>query len=157
MAGIALERFNDNVMATLVEADSRQGAMHGGREGPSRSKSTTLVLPPFNGSQGQCKVWNQKWHAYLGTMKNAEGIPLLYVIVHASKEKKSVWHQIKGASLKGPQFLVDNFKVSQLLEIALAYGSASIYTTCIDGGALIVGTSTMYTNYTGVSCCVVGL
>jgi hypothetical protein len=62
-------------------------------------------------------------------MKYADGIPLLYVIVHAKKEKSSVRHQIKGASLKGSQFDTDNFKVSQLLESALADGSASIFTT----------------------------
>jgi hypothetical protein len=60
-------------------------------------------------------------------MKNANGIPLLYVIVHLKKEKKSARHQLSGASLKGSQFKIDNFKVSQLLKIALADGSTSIF------------------------------
>jgi hypothetical protein len=124
---LALDGFTDQVMATLVDADSR-GSAKRERDGAS-SKGTGLMLPTFNGiQQSQYKVWNQKWRAYLGTMKNADGIPLLYVIVHAQKEKPSVRHQIKGASLKGSQFEIDNFKLSQLLESALADGSASIYT-----------------------------
>jgi hypothetical protein len=124
---ISLAGFTDQVMATLVEADSRGSATRVRDEGSS--KGTGLTLPTFNGTQSQYKVWSQKWRAYLGTMKNADGIPLLYVIVHAKKEKSSVRHQIKGASLKGSQFDTDNFKVSQLLESALADGSASIFTT----------------------------
>jgi hypothetical protein len=127
LTGIALEGFTDQVMATLVDADSRGSAK---RERDSMSsKGTGLSLPTFSGNQSQYKVWRQKWQAYLGTMKNADRIPLLYIIVNARKERRLVRHQIKGASLKGSQFDVDNFKVSQLLESALADGSASIYTT----------------------------
>jgi hypothetical protein len=91
------------------------------------------MLPTFSGNQSQYKVWRQKWRAYLGTMKNTDGIPLLYVIVNARKERRLVRHKIKGASLKGSQFEIDNFKVSQLLESALADGSASIYMHAGDG------------------------
>jgi hypothetical protein len=81
----------------------------------------------FSSSQSQYKVWNSKWRAYLGNLKNANGIPHLYVVVHKRKDKSSVRHQLQGASLKGSQFQIDNFKVSQLLEIALADGSTSIF------------------------------
>jgi hypothetical protein len=40
---------------------------------------------------------------------------------------------LSGASLKGSQFKIDNFKVSQLLKIALADGSASIFTATHPG------------------------
>jgi hypothetical protein len=55
------------------------------------------------------------------------------VVVHKRKERSSVRHQLRGASLKGSQFQIDNFKVSQLLEIALADGSASIFTATHPG------------------------
>jgi len=92
LTSISLAGFNDQVMVTLVEADSHGSTMRVCDEGSS--KGTGLTLPTFNGSQSQYKVWSQKWRAYLGTMKNADGIPLLYVIVHAKKEKSSVRHQI---------------------------------------------------------------
>lgn len=132
LVGIQLDGLNDSVMATLVEANTRQSASRV-REGTS-GKGTGLTLPTFSGNQGQYKVWNLKWRAYLGTLKNADGVPLLlYVIVRARKEKRSVRHQIKGASLKGSQFDIDNFRVSQLLESALADGTASIFTTTHEG------------------------
>jgi len=118
-------------MANLVEADSHEGATRA--SGSPSSKASGFTLPTFNGNQSQYKVWNQKWRAYLGTMKNADGIPLLYVIVHAKNEKSSVRHQIKGVSLKGSQFDADNFKVSQLLESALTDGTASIHMTTHEG------------------------
>jgi hypothetical protein len=62
-------------------------------------------------------------------MKNADGIPLLFFIVSAPKEKRLVRRQIKGASLRGSQFKIENFKVSQLVESALVDGSTSIYMT----------------------------
>ena len=131
LIGIALDGFTDQAMATLVEADSR-GSVKRERDGAS-GKGAGLSLPTFNGVMSQYKVWNQKWRAYLGTMKNADGIPLLYVIVDALKETASVRHQIEGANLKGARFETDNFKVSQLLESALADGSASIYSATHQG------------------------
>jgi hypothetical protein len=127
LTGIALEAFTDQVMAKLVDADSHVSTKHE-RDSTSR-KVTGLMLPMFSGNQSQYKVLHQKLRAYLGTMKNADGIPLLYIIVNARKETQLVRHQIKGASLKGSQFKIDHFKVSQLLESALADGSASIYMT----------------------------
>ncbi|MCK7580948.1 MAG: hypothetical protein MZV65_38610 [Chromatiales bacterium] len=124
---IDLDKFDDNVMASLVEAASR-GSTARERSSSSGKDSSGISLPTFSGSQSQYKVWNSKWRAYLGNLKNADGIPLLYVVVHKRKERSSVRHQLRGASLKGSQFNIDNFKVSQLLEIALADGSASIFT-----------------------------
>ena len=131
LTGISLDRFTDTAMASLVEADSR-GSVRRGHDGAT-SKGTGLSLPTFNGVQANFKVWNQKWRAYLGTLKNTDGIPLLYVIVQLQKEKASVRRQLQGASLKGSQFQTDNFKVSQLLESALADGSAYIYTSSHSG------------------------
>jgi hypothetical protein len=104
------------------------------------------MLPTFSGNQAQYKVWSTKWRAYLGNMKNADGIPLLYVIVHYKKEKRSVRHQLKGASLKGSKFNTDNFKVSQLLESALADGSMSIFMTTHpgDGGSAYLDLDEQY-------------
>jgi hypothetical protein len=62
LTGISLDGFTDQVMATLVEADSR-GIEKRVRDGAT-SKGTGLSLPTFNGSQSQYKVWNQKWRAY---------------------------------------------------------------------------------------------
>jgi hypothetical protein len=127
LTSIALEGFTNQVMATLVDVDS-----YGSTKcecNSTSSKGTGLMLPTFNGNQSQYKVWSQKWPAYLSNMKNANGIPFLYVIVNAQKEKRLVRRQVKGASLKGSQFKIDNFKVSQLLESALADQSASIYMT----------------------------
>jgi hypothetical protein len=85
LTSIALEGFTDQVMATLMDVDSHVSMK---RECNSMSsKGTGLTLPTFNGNQSQFKVWSKKWRAYLGTMKNADGIPLLYVIVNAQKEK----------------------------------------------------------------------
>ena len=72
LIGISLDGFTDQAMASLVEADSR-GSVKRERDGAS-GKGTKLSLPTFNGVQSQYKVWNQKWRAYLGTMKNADGI-----------------------------------------------------------------------------------
>jgi hypothetical protein len=127
----ALDQFDDEVMTTLVEADSC-GSVEHERSGTG-SKDAGVTLPTFSGAQGQYKVWNSKWRAYLGNMKNADGSLLLYVIIHLKKEKKSVRHQLTGASLKESQFKIDNFKVSQLLEIALADGSTSIFTATHSG------------------------
>jgi hypothetical protein len=127
LTGIALEGFTNQVMPTLVDADSCKSAKRECDSTPG--KGTGLMLPMFSGNQSQYKVWCQKWRAYLGTMKNANGIPFLYVIVNARKERQLVKHQIKGTSLKRSQFEIDNFKVSQLLESTLADGSASIYMT----------------------------
>jgi hypothetical protein len=129
---IDLSKFDDNVMASLVEAASR-GSTARERSSSSGKDSSGISLPTFSGSQSQYKVWNSKWRAYLGNLKNANGIPLLYVVVHKRKERSSVRHQLRGASLKGSQFQIDNFKVSQLLEIALADGSASIFTATHPG------------------------
>jgi hypothetical protein len=96
LTGIALDRFTDNVMVTLVDADSRESATRT-RESSS-SKGSGLTLPTFNGNQSQYKVWNQKWSAYLGTMYTADSVPLLHVIVRVKYEKQSVRHQIQGAS-----------------------------------------------------------
>jgi hypothetical protein len=124
---IDLDRFDDNVMASLVEAASR-GSTARERSSSSGKDSSRILLPTFSGSQSQYKVWNSKWRAYLGNLKNADGIPLLYVVVHKRKERSSVRHQLRNASLKGSQFQINNFKVSQLLEIALVDGSANIFT-----------------------------
>jgi hypothetical protein len=134
LTSIALEGFTNQVMPTLVDADSCRSAKRERDSTPG--KGTRLMLPTFSGNQSQyTKVWCQKWQAYLGTMKNANKIPFLYVIVNARKERQLVRHQIKGASLKGSQFEIDNFKVSQLLESTLADGSASIYMTTHAGDA----------------------
>jgi hypothetical protein len=124
---IDLDKFDDNVMASLVEAASRGSTAHE-CSSSSGKDSSGISLPTFSGSQSQCKVWNSKWRAYLGNLKNANGIPFLYVVVHKRKEKSSVRHQLRGASLKGSQFQINNFKVSQMLKIAQADGSASIFT-----------------------------
>jgi hypothetical protein len=129
---IDLDRFDDNVMASLVEAASR-GSTARERSSSIGKDSSGILLPSFLGSQSQYKVWNSKWRAYLGNLKNADGIPLLYVVVHKRKERSLVRHQLRGASLKGSQFQINNFKVSQLLEIALADGSASIFTATHPG------------------------
>jgi hypothetical protein len=58
LTGIPLDGFTDQVMATLVEADSR-GSVKRGRDGAT-SKGTGMLLPTFNGSQSQYKVWNRR-------------------------------------------------------------------------------------------------
>jgi hypothetical protein len=122
---IDLDKFDDNVMASLVEV-----ASHGNTARASSSSRTPLAFccqrSPL--TKPIHKVWNSKWRAYLGKLKNADGIPLLYVVVHKRKEKSLVLrHQLRGASLKGSQFQINNFKVSQLLKNVLADGSASVF------------------------------
>jgi hypothetical protein len=116
---IALDKFD--------KADPCKSVGH--EQSGISNKDAGIMWLTFSGRQSQYKVWNSKWHAYLGNMKNADGIPLLYVIVHLKKEKQLVRHQLRGASLKGSQFQTDNFKVRQLLESALADGSVSIFKT----------------------------
>jgi fructosamine-3-kinase len=92
LTGIALDKFTDNVMVTLVDADSCESAKH--THESSSSKGSGLSLPTSNGNQSQYKVWNQKWSAYLGTMYTADSVPLLHVIVRIKHEKQSARHQI---------------------------------------------------------------
>jgi hypothetical protein len=106
LTGIAMDGFTNQVMVTLMDIDSH-GSMKCECDRSTSSKSNGLTLPTFNGNQSQYMAWSQKWRAYLGTMKNANRIPLLYVITNAWKEKSLVRHQIKGASLKGFQFKID--------------------------------------------------
>jgi hypothetical protein len=66
-------------------------------------------------------------------MKKAE-YPLLYIILRARKEELSIRCQIKGTTLSGKRFDLDNFKVSQMLEMALAEdGGASVHSRKFPG------------------------
>jgi hypothetical protein len=55
LTGIALEGFTNQVMATLVDADSCVSAKH--ERDSTSGKRTGLMLPTFSGNQNQYKVW----------------------------------------------------------------------------------------------------
>jgi hypothetical protein len=62
---IDLDKFDDNVMASLMEAASHRSTVRE-RSSSSGKDSSGILLPMFSSSQSQYKVWNSKWRAYLG-------------------------------------------------------------------------------------------
>jgi len=102
------------------------------------TKDPQVSYPTFKGDQASWKNWDSKWQAFICHQHNDDGIPLIYVIADiGTKEDEWVQDQCKGAKLSGKGFNMDNFKVLQWLELALADGSAYVYTRLHKGNGCL--------------------
>ena len=77
LSRVALEMFDDKMMATLVDADSHEGVVR--EQSGTGYKDPGFMLPTFCCGGTPVQGLAYEMHAYLGNLKSTNGIPFLHV------------------------------------------------------------------------------